>query len=280
MLTFYDRMHERLSALPSVQSVATVSMLPLSGHRLCNEVILAGQPAESAPCVESSSITPDYFRTMSIALLTGREFSARDNRQAPRVTIINQTLARLLGPGEALGKRFTFRGATREVIGVVTDVKHFQLNAEVRPQAYLPLEQAALPFASVVVRASTEPSALAVTVQQAIWSVDRDLPLSNLKTMDQVVADSIAQPRFRTRLVNAFSALALLLTIVGLYGVIAYSVHQRAPELGLRVALGAQSGDLLRLVLGQGVKLTLAGIAIGLLGAWALTPGLSSFLLA
>jgi len=277
-LDFYARLTERLSALPGVQSVATVSMLPLSGDRLCNEVTIPGLSAESPPCVEHHSITPDYLRTMSIALLSGRQFSERDNQAAPRVAMINQTMARLLGPGEAIGKRFSFRGAEREVVGVVADVKHFRLNTDVRPEAYLPLKQAPLPFASVVLRASSEPAALAAAARQAVWSVDRDLPISNLKTMEQVVADSIAEPRFRALLVNAFSALALLLTIVGLYGVIAYSVNQRVPEIGLRMALGAQSQDMLRLVLGQGLKLTLTGIAIGLLGAWGLTRVLSSFL--
>ena len=277
-LAFYDRVTERLAALSGVQSASIVSTLPLSGGRLCNEVTISGQAVEGVPCAESRSITPNYFGTMGIQLLAGRAFNERDHRETPRVAIINQTLAQHLGPGDAIGKRFTFRGAERQVVGVVADIKHLGLHTDALAEVYLPLHQSPLAFASLVLRTSTAPTSLATAAQHEIWSIDPALPITALKSMEQVIADSVAQPRFRALLLGAFSALALLLAVVGLYGLLAYGVSQRRHEIGIRVALGAQTQNVLRLVLSQGMKLTLIGVAIGLLGASALTHVLAGFL--
>jgi len=277
--SFYRQVIERLNVLPGVRGADAVSILPLSGGNLCNEATVGGQAVDSLQCVESRSISAGYFSTLGIPLLKGRVFNERDNTSAPRVAIINRTMARLLGSVDsAVGKQFAFRDEVRQVVGVVEDIKHSSLDTEIQPAAYLPVAQHPMTFSAFVVRTSTDPVALSHAVQAEIWSIDKDLPVASLKTMDEVLSASIAQPRLRMLLVGGFAALALFLAVLGLYSVVAYSVSQRTHEIGLRVALGAQPGDVVRLVVGQGLRLALIGIAVGLMGAVAATRVLAAML--
>jgi putative ABC transport system permease protein len=262
-----------------VLGVGAVSMLPLSGGNLCNEATVGGQAVDSLQCVESRSISPGYFSALGIRLLKGRTFTERDNATAPRVAVINRTMALLLGSVDgAIGKQFGFRDEVREVVGVVEDIKHLSLDTEVQPAAYLPVVQHPMSFSAFVVRASADPIGLSHSVQAEIWSIDKDLPVASLKTMDEVLSASIAQPRLRMLLVGGFAALALFLAVLGLYSVVAYGVSQRTHEIGLRVALGAQPRDVVRLVVGQGLRLALIGIGVGLIGAMAATRVLAAML--
>ena len=186
---FYRQAIDRLSALPGVMGAGAVSMLPLAGGGLCNEVTAGGQAVGSLQCVESRSISPGYFATLGIPLLKGRVFTERDNAAAPRVAVVNRTMARLLGSVDsAIGKQFGFRDEVREVVGVVEDIKHFGLDADVKPEAYLPVDQHPMSFSAFVVRTSADPIGLAHAVQSEIWSIDKDLPVASLKTMDEVLS--------------------------------------------------------------------------------------------
>jgi putative ABC transport system permease protein len=230
----------------------------------------------------------DYFRALGIPLLKGRAFNERDTADSPGVVIISETLARSLWPNEdALGKRIDIGLSSekwREVVGVVGDVKQRELGAPPAPALYQPSQQVPERFhwllseMTFVVRTAAEPQRFVAGLRSELQTVDKELPLHNVATMEQVVAMSVADPRFYTLLLGSFSALALILAAAGIYSVISYSVTQRAHEIGIRLALGAQSGAILRLVVGQGMALTLAGLAIGLGGAFALTRVLSDFL--
>jgi putative ABC transport system permease protein len=256
-------------------------MLPLGGDNLCNEATVNGRPVASLDCVGARSISPDYFSAMRIPLLQGRILTARDNAAAPRVAVINRTMARILGSMDSvgvIGKKFGFRDEVREVVGVVEDVHHSSLDVDALPEAYLPFTQHPLPFMAFVVRTVADPAPVASVVRSEVWSLDKDLPVKSLKNLDQVVADSIAQPRFRTLALGGFAALALFLAVLGLYSVVALGVSQRIQEIGLRVALGAQPHDVVRLVVGQGLKLASIGVIAGLAGAAVATRVLSAML--
>jgi putative ABC transport system permease protein len=278
---FNQQLIDRLGTLPGVLGVGAVSMLPLSGANLCNEATVNGQRPASLDCVGARSISPDYFSAMGIPLLQGRALTARDNAAATRVAVINRTMARMLGSvvgAGVIGQKFGYRDEVREVVGVVEDVRHTGLDADVQPEAYMPFTQHPLPFMAFVVRTVADPTPLATVVRSQVWSIDKDLPVQDLKSLDQVVADSIAQPRFRTLALGGFAALALFLAVLGLYSVVAYGVSQRTQEIGLRVALGAQPRHVLHLVVGQGLRLASIGVIVGLAGAAAATRVLSSML--
>jgi putative ABC transport system permease protein len=285
---FQERLLERLSALPGVTSAASTTVLPLSGANSCDGMTIEGRPTTPAdmPCVEVRDSSPDYFRTMGIPLLRGRQLTGRDNKDAPPVVIVNEAFARSFFPGQdPIGHRINHSPADkpavwREIVGVVGDVRHFGLDAEARPEFYEPQLQAPSLGTSIVVRSNSDLTGLAAAVRREVLAMDKDLPVYHLKTMQELISDAVAQPRFRTLLLLIFAAVALLLSGLGLYGVMSYWVTQRTREIGVRMALGAQPGDVLRLVVGQGMALAGLGVCLGLAAAFALTRLIHSLLFA
>ncbi len=278
---FYRQLLADVSALPGVQSAGAVSVLPLSGGGSSGSFRIEGHDVpqnQSLPHGARWAATPGYFKTMGIPIVRGRYFEERDTADSTPVAIIDDALAQKYWPGEdPVGKRITFQRdpqgnpVWREIVGIVGHVKHTDLEGESRAQYYIPHQQIPQPGMAVVVRTSGDPNALAGMVRGAVKNADKDLPVFRLRTMDQFVADSMAQRRFAVLLVGIFAGLAMLLSAVGLYGVMAYSVTQRTHELGVRMALGARRSAVLKLVVGQGMVLAGAGLGIGVVGALALS---------
>ncbi len=286
---FYRAVFERTAALPGVESVSAVYPLPMGGGNWQPFVLIAGRPTSPSerPLSFARAILPGFFRTMHIPLQRGRDFDARDTGDSAGVAIVNETFARTFFPGEdPLGKRITpqVSGDTRpplerEIIGVVGDVKFRRLNFRNRPEVYMPHAQLPMDAMTLVARTeSTQPAALLPMLQAAIAEINKDVPLFQSRTMEQYLAASVAQPRLNMAILLIFAGVAAALTAVGVYSVMAYSVAQRTQEIGIRMALGAQRGDVLRLVVSQGLRLTLVGIGLGFVAALALTRLLVSLL--
>ena len=286
---FYQDLATRIKALPGVQTAGSVIPLPLGGDRFSLSFETEGRPVAKGdqPSADFFCVSPGYFRTMEIPLIKGRDFDDRDQHKSLQVIIVTQTFARQFFPGEdPIGKRIkpgisTFeneKSTMREIVGIVGDVKSRALSTESKPAFYVP--QAQVPFnqMTMVVRANGDPRSLITAVTREVSSMDRELPVFSVKTMDEYLAASVASPRFNTSLLSIFALVALVLTIVGLYGVMSYSVAQRTNEIGIRMALGAQTRDVLSLVVKQGAKLVLIGLAIGLVGAFALMRVIASLL--
>jgi putative ABC transport system permease protein len=276
-LNFHRQVVERLQEIPGVQSASLVRGLPFSGNGGTASIVLPDReipPPGMEPEVMANTAMPNYFETLGIPLLKGRVFGNQDHADAPPVVVINQLMAQRFWPNEdPLGKqiKFTEDGSTASVIGVVGDAKHFWLEEEQRPQVYGAFSQGPGIFATAVLRTTVEPLSLSEQVRQAIWKIDPDQPMWKIRTVDFLVERTTADRKFLMALMGIFAALALILTIVGLYGVISYLVNQRTQEIGIRMALGAQLADIMRMVLRQGMVLVLTGVALGLGAAWILT---------
>jgi putative ABC transport system permease protein len=278
-----------INSLPGVQA-AMVSEIPLDNDALEHNFIIEGRPPlpiGEEPELYSRSIGGDYFRTMKIPLLKGRDFTRQDGTGAPLVGIINEAMARQYFPNESpLGARIRWARADGEpqwitIVGVVGDVKHFGLEQPEQPAIYTPYVQLIHSWKrwmNVVVRSDGDPATITSMVKAQIWTVDRELPVTKARTMTEVMAASVASQRFTMLLLGIFAAVALALATVGIYGLMSYSITERTHEIGIRMALGAQAGDVLRMVVGQGLKLILVGIIVGLAGAFALTRIMSSLL--
>jgi putative ABC transport system permease protein len=287
---FYRQLAGRLRALPGVVNASVVFQLPLSGSGATTGLTIEGQPVHPSdrPDGVIHMVDPEYFRTLGIPVVKGRAFTERDDLNSAPVLIINDALARQHFPNEdPIGKRIAPGFSTvpvseetgmREIVGVVADVKHQNLQGPAQPEIYFAQAQMPMSAMTVVIRAAGDPRALQNAVRGVVQSVDKNAPVYSIRTVDELVGRSVAAPRFNTLLLGLFAAVALILTAIGLYGVISYSVAQSTQQIGLRVALGAQTGDVLKLVIGQGTLLALAGVAIGLAAAYGLTRLMSSLL--
>jgi putative ABC transport system permease protein len=279
---------ERLSTLPGVQSTGAVLSLPLGGDtfNVGRSYIREGRPftPEESANAAYLAATPDYFRTLQMSVLLGRPFNDQDSEKAPMVLIVNETMARQLWPGESpLGRRITIwrdEKFPREIVGVVSDTKS-ALDTDAGSQMYVPYAQdSGWGSMSLVVRTTGDPLNTSAAARGAIRSVDKGIPVYNVRTMNDVLATSVSQQRVSMLLLSAFAGVALLLAMIGIYGVTAYYVTQRTQEIGIRMALGAQMGDVLRLVLTSGMALAVVGIGLGVAGSLALTRLMTSLLFA
>jgi putative ABC transport system permease protein len=283
MAVFYDEAVKRVAALPGVQSAAVCSALPVRPVRF-SPVLVEGQdeiPLAARPIMAIQMVSPAYFRTLRVALRQGREFTEGDKADAPLVAVVNETLVRRFWLHEnPIGKRLMIGRMVQptEVVGVVADVTNLSLTAAPEAEVYLPFPQRPWASMNLILRTAGDPRHWAEAVRVAVASVDRDQPVTALNTMEEVLAESTAQQRFSVFLLGVFSAAALVLAAVGLYGAIGYSVAERTREMGIRMALGATKSDILRAIVGQGLALALAGLAIGTVAALALTRLMSGLL--
>jgi len=281
-IAFFDEMLRKVAVVPGVNGAAMSAALPLNPIRI-TPVLPEGQPEvplAERPFIIIEAISPSWFHTMRAPLKAGRDFTDADSGQSPKVVIINEAMARRYWPNEnPVGKHIAVgRQSPAEIIGVAADLKNNGLAVDAQPQLYLPFRQLPWGNMNLLVRTNVEPHSMISAIRGQISAVDPDQPVTGVQTIDELLDGSRAQPRFTMFLLGIFSATALALAMIGIYGVLAYSVAQRRQELGIRLALGADRSDILRMVVRHGLELTLGGISIGLIAAWAATRLIGSLL--
>lgn len=285
-VAFFNQLIQRIEAAPGVQSAGVVTSLPLSGAGTSTNFNIEGRPVpppQDRPMADYTAISPDYLDAMSIAVLKGRSFTDQDTATSPGRVIINETMANRFWPNEeAVGKAITVSlgsAPTRlEIVGIVADVKNAKLSGETIPGMYVPYTQSPAGFMFLVARTTPDPLSMTSTLTHEVYAIDKDQPVARIKSMAQVISESESNRNFNTVLLTLFAGLALTLAVLGVYGVIAYSVNQRKREIGIRMALGAQQRDIVKLILKQGLVLVMVGIAIGLVAAFILAKFMSSLL--
>jgi len=283
-VAFYQKLLDRLGALPGVHAVGAITNLPLGHGEMISWLAVEGHNFDEKVFFQTRSVTPRYFTAMGIRLLEGRFFTDDDSAGHPNVAIVSRTFAQTYFPDRnPLGKRFHFiDGAPQPtwwtIVGVVDDVRNESLEEKPRLQAYTPFWQSTFPAASVVVRTRTNTETIAAAVRREVSTLDSALAVADIRTMDQLVSEATEERRFQTLVLSVFSGMAVALSLVGLYALLAYIVRQRTAEIGIRMALGAQKRDVMQNVLGQGAGLAFAGITLGLVSAWTLTRVLTSLL--
>jgi putative ABC transport system permease protein len=286
--TFYQQVLDRVSTIPGVQSAGVINVLPL-GKGPTIGFRIDGRPVtrpDKWPVTNFRTVSADYFRTMNVPILQGRPFTQQDDANAPQRLMINQALAQRDFPNEnPVGRRLTFGGTGPdnqplwwEIVGVTANVRSLELREEAPAELYFPLGQNPFENMAIVLRSTVEPGSLGPALRQAVAEVDRTVPVSDMQTMEHIVSESVTQPRFNLFLLGLFSGIALLLSAAGIYGVTTYTVTQRTHELGIRLALGAQVSDVLKLVLGQGMAVIGVGLVLGLAAAFALMRLMRSLL--
>ena len=285
---FYKKVLARVSILPGVNSAAAAWWIPLSGSEITFNLDVEERPLPKGqqPLAQVNVVTADYFKAMRVPLLRGRTFTDRDDRNARSVAIVSESFAKQFFPGEdPIGKRITPNGSVdpgdppvREIVGVVADTHLISLRLLPKPQIYLPHQQFAIQSMSIFVCTDNNPQSLTAALRSAVSEIDKDVPVYRTRTLADYAARSVAQPRLNAILVALFALIALLLAAAGIFGVLSYSVAQRTQEIGIRLALGAQRGDVLRLVVRQGMQLVAMGVGLGFVGVFAFTRLLQSLL--
>jgi putative ABC transport system permease protein len=281
---FYRQLLERVRSLPGVTSASGVEPLPLSDDVMRTTFQVDGKPVPPSeePRCQFRAVSLDYFQTMRIPLVAGRDFTARDDGRSLPVTIINQAFASKYFPNEnPIGKRVkpgisATKSTMREIVGVVGDVKHRNLWQKTDPELYVPYEQEPIGSQFIVVRGQVEPTTLFPALREQVRAIDPELPIFGTRTMEDYVSSSVSQRRFTAFICSVFAVAGLVLAVIGLFGVISYGVSQRTHEIGVRLAVGAAKSDILRLVIRHGMLLTAAGIGIGLVGTLFLAKVLRS----
>jgi predicted permease len=283
MVAFFDELVSKVRAVPGVRAAVVSSALPVNPSR-ASPALAEGQPQvplAERPFFNIQTVTPGFVETMRLPLIRGREFTEHDGAQDPPVAMVNEATVRRYWPAEnPIGKRIWLgrRPNPVEVVGVLGDVRNLKLAADTQPEIYIPFPQLSWAFMNLVVRTEGDPRNFVTAVRAAVLAVDRDQPVTAVKTMEEVLETAAAQPRFTASLLGVLAATAIVLALVGIYGVIAYSVAQRTQEMGIRMALGAERADILRLILRQAMALAGGGIVCGIAASLALTRLLASLL--
>jgi putative ABC transport system permease protein len=284
-LAFYDQLLARVGVLPGVVKAGAVNFVPFSSNDQSSSFQIIGRtpfPPGEEPDAEVRVTTPDYFEAIGTGLRRGRLYNSQDDAKATRVVLINEAFAKKFLPGEEpIGQRLNFGGGEKEIqeiIGVVADVKNEDLDEAAEPTAYSPYAQNPWSTMSLVIRGTQDPTRLASAVRSEVQELDPNVPVSNIKPVRQMIDERISPKRLMTYILGVFGLIALLLASIGIYGVMSYAVTQRTQEIGVRIALGAQAPDVLKLVVKKGMAMALVGVAIGLAGAYALTRVLANLL--
>jgi predicted permease len=283
-IRFFDQLRPRLEAVPGVESVSFINHLPISGDIWTLGIIIYGRPNPppgQQPTAAYRVVQPGYFATMKIHMLEGRDFNSHDLRDTTPVAIVNEGLAKHHWPGEdAMGQRLRLGANWLTIVGVIKNVKQTDWTQNPDDEIYLPYAQSDAQFGymTLVMRAHGDPLALSTPVEEQVRALDKDVPIAHVQSMEQVIADKLWRGRLAMTLLGLFAAVAVTLAALGIYGAISYSVSQRTGEIGIRMALGADSGDVLRMVLRQGLMTVGIGVVVGLCGAWILTRTLGTML--